>query len=265
MPMPTTTRHVVLAVADAEERADLAHRLIGSGFAVAAQDHAAVLCGVLSGAQALVLDARLALPDAAALCAALRRDGHGMPIVILHDDSEGLVVRCLDAGANDVVARPVRALELAARVRAQLRHHPGRTDGPVQIGPYVFRPPQRELEEPGTGRVIRLTATEAAMLRYLHRAGGAAVPRPVLLHEVWGYRDGVSTHTVETHIYRLRRKIEPDPSRRRLLLSEDAGYRLDLEPWSATQQDLTVTPELNLRHDLNLPHDLGAPAFRAIA
>ncbi len=243
--MPMELR-IVLAVADAAERAYLAERLAEGGFAVAPPAAAPDLGDALADAAALVLDARLALPDAPALCAGLRRAGHTLPILVLHDGSDGLVVRCLDAGANDAIARPVRTRELVARVRAQLRHHGAGAAAALTVGPYLFRPDQRELEEP-SGRVIRLTATEASILRFLHRAGGSVVTRQVLLHEVWGYRDGVTTHTVETHIYRLRRKIEPDPRHRRLLLCEDSGYRLDVSTWAPMAQDLS------------------APAFRASA
>ena len=243
--MPMGLR-IVLAVADAAERAALAERLADAGFKVTAPPGMPDLGAALADAAGLVLDARLALPDAPALCAALRRAGHTLPILVLHDGIDGQVVRCLDAGANDAIARPVRALELVARVRAQLRHHGASAGTALTVGPYLFRPNQRELEEP-SGRVIRLTATESSILRFLHRAGGSVVTRQVLLHEVWGYRDGVTTHTVETHIYRLRRKIEPDPRHRRLLLCEDSGYRLDVSTWAPVALDLS------------------APAFRASA
>ena len=243
--MPMELR-IVLAVADAAERAALAERLVDGGFKVTAPPGMPDLGAALADAAGLVLDARLALPDAPALCAALRRAGHTLPILVLHDGIDGQVVRCLDAGANDAIARPVRALELVARVRAQLRHHGASAGTALTVGPYLFRPDQRELEEP-SGRVIRLTATEASILRFLHRAGGSVVTRQALLHEVWGYRDGVTTHTVETHIYRLRRKIEPDPRHRRLLLCEDSGYRLDVSTWAPVALDLS------------------APAFRASA
>jgi DNA-binding response OmpR family regulator len=244
--MPTELR-IVLAVADAAERAALAERLAEAGFEVMVPPGTPNLGDALADAAAMVLDARLARPDAPALCAALRREGHVLPILVLHDGTEGLVVRCLDAGANDAIARPLRTLELVARVRAQLRHHGAGAGAALTVGPYLFRPDQRELEEPCSGRVIRLTATEAAMLRFLQKAGGSVVSRQVLLHEVWGYREGVTTHTVETHIYRLRRKIEPDPRHRRLLLCEDSGYRLDVSTWAPVAQDLS------------------APAFRASA
>lgn len=237
--MPTGLR-IVLAVADAAERAALAERLVDGGFAVAALPFSPDHADALGDAAALVLDARLARPDAPGLCAALRRAGHVLPILVLHDGIDGLAVRCLDAGANDAIARPVRTLELVARVRAQLRHHGAGAAAALAVGPYLFRPDQRELEELCSGRMIRLTATEASILRFLHRAGGSAVTRQVLLHEVWGYREGVTTHTVETHIYRLRRKIEPDPRHRRLLLCEDSGYRLDVSPWAPVAQDLSA-------------------------
>ena len=74
---------------------------------------------------------------------------------------------------------------------------------------------------------IRLTEKETNILKYLYRAPEGVVPRDVLLHEVWGYNAGVTTHTLETHIYRLRQKIEPEPSNARLLVTESGGYRLN--------------------------------------
>ena len=76
---------------------------------------------------------------------------------------------------------------------------------------------------------VRLTEKETAILKYLYRAGTKAVGRQILLNEVWGYNAAVTTHTLETHIYRLRQKIEPDPTNARLLLTEGGGYRLDPE------------------------------------
>ncbi len=134
--MPTGLR-IVLAVADAAERAALAERLADGGFAVTAPPGMPDLGAALADAAGLVLDARLALPDAPALCAALRQAGHTLPILVLHDGIDGQVVRCLDAGANDAIARPVRALELVARVRAQLRHHGASAGTALTVGPYT--------------------------------------------------------------------------------------------------------------------------------
>jgi DNA-binding response OmpR family regulator len=81
------------------------------------------------------------------------------------------------------------------------------------------------LLEPSGGK-IRLTEKETAILKYLYRAGDRIVTRDVLLSEVWGYNSGVTTHTLETHIYRLRQKIERDPSHAELLITEAGGYKL---------------------------------------
>ena len=225
-------RRVVLVLSDAAERARVASLLEDCGFAVSVAGDLAGLRDALAvrdrWVDALVLEAGLDGQDGAVICGGLRRSGARFPVLVLHNGDDGLVVRCLDAGANDCLARPLRPLELAARLRAQLRQHDGNDGAVLTIGPYRFRPSRRELEDIATGRIIRLTGTEAAMLRYIYGAGGEAVPRTVLLNQVWGYQPGVSTHTVETHIYRLRRKIEPDPGQRQLLLCDETGYRLNL-------------------------------------
>ncbi len=226
-------RRIVLLLADAAERGHVAMPLQGDGFApAAAPDLAAVLAmpaAPVPPIDALLLDAGFGGQDGAVMCAQLRRAGARFPVLVLHDRDDAMIVRSLDAGANDCIAWPLRPRELAARLRAQLRQYESNADAWLEVGPYRFRPAQRELEDVASGRIIRLTGAEAGMLRYLRGAGGAPVPRPVLLDHVWGYQPGVSTHTVETHIYRLRRKIEPDPGRRRLLLCDEAGYRLNLE------------------------------------
>jgi DNA-binding response OmpR family regulator len=144
-------------------------------------------------------------------------------------DAERDVVRGLDAGANDYVAKPFRPGELLARLRAQLRVFDNSEDAVFTIGPYVFRPAAKLLLEPARNRKVRLTGKEVGILKFLYRAAGKSVRRQVLLDEVWGYSSGAATHTLETHIYRLRQKIEADPSHTRLLLTEGGGYRLDAQ------------------------------------
>ncbi len=179
---------------------------------------------------ALILDVSLPDGDGRDLCARLRRNGVKVPIIILTgSDQESDVVRGLDAGANDYVAKPFRLGELLARLRAQLRMFENSEDAVFAIGPYVFRPAAKLLQEAARNRRIRLTEKEAAILKFLYRAGTHPVARQVLLNEVWGYNAAVTTHTLETHIYRLRQKIEPDPSNARLLVTEGGGYRLDPE------------------------------------
>jgi len=177
---------------------------------------------------AIVLDVGLPDGDGREFCVRLRREGLRVPILLLTGaDGEQDVVRGLDAGANDYIAKPFRVSELMARLRAQLRVYDNSEDAVFAIGPYTFRPSAKLLMEAARNRKVRLTEKEAAILKYLYRAGGQPVGRQILLNEVWGYNSAVTTHTLETHIYRLRQKIEPDPSQARLLLTEGGGYRLD--------------------------------------
>jgi DNA-binding response OmpR family regulator len=135
------------------------------------------------------------------------------------------VILGLDAGANDYVTKPFKFAVLLARVRAQLRQHEQSEDAVFSIGQYTFKPASKILIDDG-GKKIRLTEKETSILKYLYRAGEKVITRDVLLHEVWGYNAGVTTHTLETHIYRLRQKIEKDPSSAELLITEMGGYKL---------------------------------------
>ena len=141
-------------------------------------------------------------------------------------DAETDVVRGLDSGANDYIAKPFRLNELLARLPAQVRIVEDSADAVFVIGPYTFRPSAKLLEDPAGNRSIRLTEKEVGILKFLYRAGTRVVVREVLLNEVWGYNAEVDTHTVETHIYPLRQKIEPDPANARLLVTVGGGYRL---------------------------------------
>jgi len=121
--------------------------------------------------------------------------------------------------------KPCRFGVLLARIRAQLRQHEQSEDAVFKIGPYTFKPSAKMLVDDGDKKV-RLTEKETAILKFLYRTGVKTVGRDILLHEVWGYNSGVTTHTLETHIYRLRQKIERDPSNAELLVTEAGGYKL---------------------------------------
>ncbi len=174
----------------------------------------------------VVLDVGLPDTDGRELCRRMRKQNVKCPIVMLtaHDTDSDTILG-LDSGANDYVSKPFRFPVLLARIRAQLRQHEQSEDAVFQLGPYTFKPSVKMLvtEE---DKKIRLTEKETNILKFLYRASEGVVARDVLLHEVWGYNAGVTTHTLETHIYRLRQKIEPDPSNARLLVTESGGYRL---------------------------------------
>ena len=176
----------------------------------------------------VLLDVGLPDMDGRELCRLMRKQGVKCPIVMLTGhDTDADTILGLDAGANDYVSKPFKFPVLLARIRAQLRQHEQSEDAIFNLGAYTFKPAAKMLLTEDEKK-IRLTEKETNILKFLYRAQDGVVARDVLLHEVWGYNAGVTTHTLETHIYRLRQKIEPDPSNARLLVTESGGYRLNV-------------------------------------
>jgi DNA-binding response OmpR family regulator len=174
----------------------------------------------------VILDVNLPDMDGREACKIMRRNGMKSPVIMLTaQSSDSDTILGLDAGANDYVVKPFRFAVLLARVRAQLRSHEHSEDAVYRVGPYTFKPSSKLLLTEA-GKKIRLTEKETAIIKFLYRAGEASVSRDTLLQDVWGYNAGVSTHTLETHIYRLRQKIERDPSHAEILVTEGGGYRL---------------------------------------
>ncbi|GGF47603.1 DNA-binding response regulator [Aliidongia dinghuensis] len=175
----------------------------------------------------LILDVGLPDMDGRELCRVMRRNGVRAPIVMLTGaDSEADTILGLEAGANDYVTKPFRLGVLLARLRALLRQHELSEDAIFTIGPFSFRPGTKLLATEGGKKKIRLTEKETAILKFLLRSGDRAVSRDQLLTELWGYNTAVTTHTLETHIYRLRQRIELDPSKPEILITDLGGYRL---------------------------------------
>lgn len=145
----------------------------------------------------------------------LKSRGLVCPILLLCDEDT--------SSAHETLVKPFRFSALLARLHALSAHHAANGDGAVRIGPYTFHPTAKLLQS--GARKVRLTEKETNILKFLHASAGT-VPRDILLHEVWGYGPQVATHTLETHIYRLRKKIEQDPARAQILLTEGGGYRL---------------------------------------
>ncbi len=225
--MPTPKR-VLLVDDDTMLRGSLAEQLAADG------SYTVVEAGTCEDGRArareglyefMILDIGLPDGDGRDLCREFRDMGVSCPIILLTAaESDADTVRGLEAGANDYVTKPFRFAVLMARVHAHLRSHGHSEDAQYRIGPYTFRPSAKLLIDEASKK-IRLTEKETNILKFLHRSG-ETVPRETLLHEVWGYNPAVTTHTLETHIYRLRQKIEVDPSRARLLVTESGGYRL---------------------------------------
>ncbi|HSC20044.1 MAG TPA: response regulator transcription factor [Rhizomicrobium sp.] len=226
MDMPSAKR-VLLVDDDAMLRDSLAEQLVAEGFDP-------IQAGTCADAREraseglyefMILDVGLPDGDGRKLCCEFRERGITCPIVLLTAaDSDADTIEGLGAGANDYVAKPFRFAVLMARVHAHLRSHEQSEEAVYRIGPYTFRPSAKLLVDP-RGKKIRLTEKETNILKFLYRSG-ETVPRDKLLHEVWGYNPAVTTHTLETHIYRLRQKIESNPGHAQFLVTEAGGYRL---------------------------------------
>jgi DNA-binding response OmpR family regulator len=174
----------------------------------------------------IILDVGLPDGDGRKLAREFRERGITCPIIMLTAaDSDADTIEGLNAGANDYLSKPFRFAVLMARIHAHLRSHGASEDAVYRIGQYTFRPSAKLLLD-GKGKRIRLTEKETNILKFLYRSG-EPVARDTLLHEVWGYNPAVTTHTLETHIYRLRQKIEANPGHAQILVTDSGGYRLN--------------------------------------
>ncbi len=175
----------------------------------------------------ILIEVELGDIDGRELCRLMRRQGIKSPIILVgSSNSDADIILGLDSGASDYVVKPFPPNVLMARLRAQLRQFEMSDDVTLPIGPYAFRPSTKILTDTGTDKKIHLTERETAILKYLYRMDNRPAPRRTLLGEVWGYKTGVTTHTLESHIYRLRQKVEPDPANVQILVTEPDGYRL---------------------------------------
>jgi DNA-binding response OmpR family regulator len=228
MDRTVTTRRILVVDDDDMLRESLAEQLaLHPEFTVAQAANAAdaITSAKATPTDLIVMDVGLPDIDGREAVKRLRNGGFRAPIIMLTGlSSETDTVVGLESGANDYVTKPFRFAVLLARIRAQLRQFEQSEDATFTVGQYTFRPSAKLLLDKG-GQKIRLTEKETAILKYLYRAG-RVVTRDVLLHEVWGYNSAVTTHTLETHIYRLRQKIERRPAQAELLITEGGGYRL---------------------------------------
>lgn len=225
----SNVKRILLVDDDVELRTLLAEQLqLHEEFAILQAGTAAEGMSATKGdhVDLIVMDVGLPDMDGREAVRVLRKNGFKSPIIMLTaNDTESDQVLGLEAGANDYVAKPFRFAVLLARVRAHMRQYEASEDAQFNLGPYVFRPGAKMLITE-KGSKIRLTEKETSILRYLYRAGQRVVQRDVLLQEVWGYNAAVTTHTLETHVYRLRQKIEKDPSQAKILVTDAGGYKL---------------------------------------
>ena len=225
-------KKVLLVDDDDDFRGSLAEQLrLHDGFETAEVGTGSEALAILKEASfdIVLLDVGLPDFDGRELCRIVRRSGIKIPVIILTGaDTDADTILGLESGANDYVVKPFKFGVLLARIRAQLRQHELSEDAIFAIGPFTFKPSAKLLVREEGGQQVRLTEKEVAILKYLYRRGDKVASRDQLLNDVWGYNAGVTTHTLETHVYLLRQKIEEDPSNAKILITNHGGYLLNV-------------------------------------
>ena len=229
--MPALSKTILVVDDDPDIRELIGFNLLQAGFRVETAENGAA--GIKKAIRLLpdliLLDVMMPEMDGIEACKQLREHPKTKGCLIAFLSARGedySQIAGFDSGADDYITKPFRFGELLARMRAHLRQHEKSETAALNIGPYIFQPAVKLLTREDDGARIRLTEKETNILKFLFRQSSQTVSREVLLHEVWGYNAGVTTHTLETHIYRLRQKIESNPSEAQILLTDEGGYRL---------------------------------------
>ena len=178
------------------------------------------------GFDAILIESALPDGDGIALCDYVRDTYPGIQILLLtsSDDDAGLV-RALQGGVDDFVRKPLRGNELLVRLTSRLRSAVPAHDAPLTFGRFIYHPATKVLVDLERNSRMMLAEKEGRLLKHLYSRSGQTVSRTALLHSIWGYSTASTTHTVETHVYRLRQKIEDDPGRPTVIVTERGGYR----------------------------------------
>jgi hypothetical protein len=156
----------------------------------------------------------------------IRREGFRFPIIVLTEHAEWqMEVMWLELGANDLIRHPFCFAVLLARIRVQLRQFDTCHEVVYKIGLLTIHPAKKKAIKTD-GDEHQLTDKELKILRYLRLANEKVISREVLLTRLWGTASSSKSHALESHIYRLRQKIEPDPQKPRYLITARCGYKL---------------------------------------
>jgi len=175
----------------------------------------------------IVCDDHLPEMKAGEIFGFMRQNSFNLPIIMLFDaTAEPALLEKFSGSKDSYITKPFKLSLLIEKLRTSLRLESSNSS--LDIGPYKFMRGSNILIHKINQETVRLTEKEAAILEHLHKFSGKVVARETLLGEVWGYSADVTTHTIETHVYRLRQKIEENPSCAKILVTEPGGYRLIL-------------------------------------
>ena len=175
----------------------------------------------------ILIDSSLADVSLSNLCKNIRQEGVRSPIILVAEElGEDVAIVALDAGANDYVLKPFKINVLVAKIRSNNRQFEEREFAILRFGRFSFKPGDKILLNNSSKEEVRLTDKETAIIKLLYLSGGEVVTRATLLEEVWGYNTTLTTHTLETHIYRIRQKVGNASSGQDFIATESEGYRM---------------------------------------
>ena len=175
----------------------------------------------------ILIDSSLADVSLSNLCKNIRLEGVQSPIILVAEElGEDVAIAALDAGANDYVLKPFKINVLVAKIRSNIRQFEQSEFAILRFGRFSFKPGDKILLNNSSKEEVRLTDKETAIIKLLYLSGGEVVTRATLLEEVWGYNTTLTTHTLETHIYRIRQKVGNASSGQDFIATESEGYRM---------------------------------------
>ncbi|MAQ03628.1 MAG: DNA-binding response regulator [Rhodospirillaceae bacterium] len=175
----------------------------------------------------ILIDNSLADVSLSNLCKNIRLEGVRSPIILVAEElGEDVAIAALDAGANDYVLKPFKINVLVAKIRSNIRQFEQSEFAILRFGRFSFKPGDKILLNNSSKEEVRLTDKETAIIKLLYLSGGEVVTRATLLEEVWGYNTTLTTHTLETHIYRIRQKVGNASSGQDFIATESEGYRM---------------------------------------
>lgn len=165
------------------------------------------------------------IDDKPAVLKEIRRCYPKTPVFLLSSEAEEISEK---SNFNIIIAKPLSLDSFLNQLLSQINLLDNSADGYLHFNRYELRPSAKEILNSRNDEVIKLTEKEVAIIKYLYKARDKIVSKNELLQEVWGYRPDVTTHTIETHIYRLRQKVEHDEAEAQLIMTEDGGYKLKI-------------------------------------
>lgn len=128
---------------------------------------------------------------------------------------------------HDIIKKPIKLSTFLERLKSCINIYENSHSGYLHFGHYTLKPIKKEIFNKKTEETVKLTEKEVAIIKYLYKSQDKIVGKNELLEHVWGYNPDVTTHTIETHIYRLRQKVEHDNVDEQLIITTEGGYRLN--------------------------------------